>query len=245
MGASGDYAMKFGITQSFDCSYLPGNNERLLVYAESDDLQALHYSQLIQVGFRRSGEQIYRPHCQSCHACQSVRVPVKTFTPTKSQKRIVNRNAHFTIQVSHHPKESYYPLYEAYITKRHQDGSMYPPSRDQFNSFILCHWKAPIFIEAYDGDTLIAVAVTDDIDNLNNHGALSALYTFFHPDYHQHSLGTWMILMQIATAETLQKPFVYLGYFVDGCQKMSYKQQFRPFEQFIGDHWVRFDKKPT
>lgn len=235
--------MKFGVTHPFDCSYLPDKQERLLIYAESGNQHALHYSQLIQVGFRRSGEQIYRPHCPTCNACESVRVPASTFQPSRSQKRILNKNRQFHIDVAFTPNSSYYGLYERYICARHTDGSMYPPSEAQFENFILCQWKKPIFIEAYDGNKLIAVAVTDIIDDNIAHHALSALYTFFDPDYATHSLGTWMIMMQIEQARLLKHHFLYLGYFVEGCQKMTYKHQFHPYEQFIANKWQCFDKK--
>ena len=237
--------MKFGITQSFDCSYLPDKQEQLLVYAEEDLQPDVRYAQLIEVGFRRSGEQIYRPHCPACNACQSVRIPVDDFQPSRSQKRVLKRNRHLRLTISHVAAKAYYPLYEKYICARHADGSMYPPSRDQFDNFILCQWKSPIFIEAYDDDMLIAVAVTDVIEDNQTHSALSALYTFYDPDYTSASLGTWMILMQIKQAQIKNYDYLYLGYYVHGCQKMSYKHQFIPYEQFIDNKWLRFNKKTT
>lgn len=170
--------MKFGITQSFSCSYLPDEQEQLLVYAENNDFQAWRYSQLIQVGFRRSGEQIYRPHCPACKACKSVRIPVNAYTPSRSQKRLLKANQGFRVQLVSETKSTYYPLYERYITERHADGSMYPPSRTQFDNFVLCDWMTTHYLEAYDGDKLIAVAVTDVVDANEHMGALSALYTF-------------------------------------------------------------------
>ncbi|MEW9796688.1 arginyltransferase [Alteromonas sp. CYL-A6] len=235
--------MKFGITQRFSCSYLPDEQEQLLVLADETAPLPDTYGKLIQVGFRRSGEQIYRPHCPACDACQSVRIPVHDFAPSRSQKRVSKRCAGFTTRLSYTPHEHYYALYEHYITARHQDGGMYPPSRTQYEHFILCQWRTPLFIEAWDNDLLIAVAVTDMIDNGQQHRALSALYTFFHPDYDSFSLGTWMILNQIKTAQQLQRDYLYLGYYVGGCQKMSYKHQFYPYETFIADKWQRFEKK--
>jgi len=231
--------MKFGITQSFNCSYLPDEQERLLVYAEENDFQAWQYSQLIQAGFRRSGEQIYRPHCPSCKACKSVRIPVADFTPSRSQKRILRKNKGFTVKFADKPASSYYPLYARYITQRHADGSMYPPSKEQFDNFVLCDWMKTHFLEAYDGEKLIAVAVTDVVDENEQSNALSALYTFFEPELEYASLGTWMILQQIEQAKHLGYQFVYLGYYVEGCQKMSYKHKFLPFEQFIDNQWQR------
>jgi arginine-tRNA-protein transferase len=235
--------MKFGITHAFNCSYLPDEQEQLLVYAEKNDFQAWRYSQLIQAGFRRSGDQIYRPHCPSCKACKSVRIPVSEFTPSRSQKRILRANRHFSVNVSDAPSQAYYPLYERYITQRHSDGSMYPPSKEQYNNFILCDWMKTHFVEAYDDGKLIAVAVTDVVDENEQLGALSALYTFFDPDYERASLGTWMILMQIEQAKALGHQYVYLGYYVDGCQKMSYKHNFLPFEEFIDNQWQLISDK--
>lgn len=235
--------MKFGITQSFSCSYLPEQQEQLLVFAGQAQNLPWRYGQLIQLGFRRSGEQVYRPHCPSCQACQSVRIPVDAFRASRSQRRLRNRNSSYRCLLNTTVRDAYYPLYERYINERHKDGAMYPPSRSQFDNFIQCDWKPPVFLEAWDADTLIAVAVTDMVDIGDEHHALSALYTFFDPDYESSSIGTWMILKQIDTARDLQRDYVYLGYQVDGCQKMAYKQKFQPYETFINNKWQRFDKK--
>ncbi|WP_018981914.1 arginyltransferase [Salinimonas chungwhensis] len=235
--------MKFGITQTFRCSYLPDEHEQLLVFAETEHNFAGRYGQLIQAGFRRSGSQIYRPHCPSCQACQSVRILVDEFTPSKSQKRIIKKNALLTSQLATSPKDSYYPLYERYITNRHADGTMYPPNRQQFESFVLCEWKSPLFIEAYKGDELVAVAVTDDIDFGLEHQAYSALYTFYAPELTQHSPGTWMIIQQLKHAQANNKRYLYLGYQIDACAKMNYKSKFLPHERFFHNDWHRCDKK--
>ncbi|AXR06841.1 arginyltransferase [Salinimonas sediminis] len=234
--------MKFGITQTFNCSYLEDEHEQLLVYAEKDQDFSWRYGQLIQAGFRRSGEQIYRPHCPACTACQSIRVLVTQYAPSKSQRRLIKRNRHLTTRLSSQPGEAYYPLYERYIIQRHADGTMYPPSRQQFDSFIMCAWKKPVFIEAYDGETLIAVAVTDDIDNGSDHQAFSALYTFFDPDPGYHSLGSWMIIQQIEHARQSGKTYLYLGYQIDNCNKMNYKRKFAPNERFLQNKWQSSDK---
>ena len=235
--------MKFGITQSFACSYLADEQEQLLVYADTQALQAQRYTQLIQAGFRRSGGQIYRPHCPFCKACQSIRLLVNEFTPSRSQKRVLKKNQHFTVKFVSNAKQEYFRLYERYITKRHADGSMYPPSQEQFDNFVQCEWMDTYFLEAYDGDTLIAVAVTDVLNSAEQPGALSALYTFFDPDYESASLGTWMILKQIQEAQVHSFPYLYLGYYVEGCNKMSYKHNFYPFEEFVNNQWHRISSK--
>ncbi|MCW8092056.1 arginyltransferase [Alteromonas sp. ASW11-130] len=235
--------MKFGITQAFSCSYLPGQHEQLLVFASNENFISQRYAQLIQVGFRRSGEQIYRPHCPQCQACESIRIPVNDFALTKSQKRVLSRNKSIGTELSYKPKGNYYPLYNNYISTRHTDGTMYPPSVDQFNSFITCSWQQPLFIEAYNDEQLIAVAVTDIIEDHFGHSGLSALYTFFDPLYAERSIGTYMILKQIEYAARLNKAYLYLGYQVEGCKKMNYKTRFFPHERFSDGKWCRIDKK--
>lgn len=230
--------MKFGITQPFACSYLPDREEQLLVYVGDTETYAEHYPLLIQAGFRRSGSQVYRPHCQCCNKCHSIRLPVNAFKPTKSQKRLLNKNAGLRTIESLSKHESYYPLYERYITERHADGTMFPPTEAQFNSFLRCDWRSPVFLEAHDADRLIAVAVTDRIDASSESSGYSAMYTFFDPDYANRSLGTWMILQQIIHAQRQGSQYLYLGYQIDSCKKMNYKNRFYPHERFFNNQWI-------
>jgi arginine-tRNA-protein transferase len=235
--------MKFGITTPFTCSYLPDQEERLLVFVSETEPTITEYDFLIGAGFRRSGTQVYRPHCGSCNACESIRLPVDIFTASKSQKRIMKRNQDLTVRVSDSDKPEYYPLYESYINQRHADGSMYPATLEQYQGFILSPWNNALFIELYATDEhaneeLIGVAVTDNLVS-----SLSALYTFFRPEEQQRSIGTFAILQQIELAKSLNKPFLYLGYQIDTCQKMSYKQNFLPHERFFDDKWQLITKK--
>lgn len=196
-----------------------------------------HYETMLANGFRRSGEQIYRPHCPACIACQSLRLPVDRFRPSKSQRRLISKNKHLKSQLNREHKPEYYALYEKYINQRHSDGSMFPASREQYDGFLFCHWLEPLFIEFYDGDRLIAVAVTDELES-----CWSALYTFYDPEYEKLSLGTWAILEQIRLSRQHKKLFLYLGYQIDRCAKMNYKQNFRPNERYTRDGWQLFLK---
>ena len=231
--------LKFGLTQQFPCSYLPQQQEQLLVFVDEQDAAEQHYDVLINAGFRRSGDQIYRPHCQTCNACQSIRIPAKEFKPSKSQNRILKRNADIKTRITTSDTPEYYALYERYINERHSDGTMYPASKGQYRSFIDCQWASPLFIEFKLDDQLIGVAVTDELSN-----ALSAMYTFFEPDVEQRSIGTYAILKQIEICAERNKQFLYLGYQVDDCQKMNYKTRFSPYERFFDNKWHHFAKKP-
>lgn len=231
--------MKFGLTQPFNCSYLPDKDEQLLVYAEEDQDLSLRYGQLIQAGFRRSGNLIYRPHCPQCQACQSLRIPVNEFTPSRSQRRLLAKNKYLQTCLTTTPHSGYYPLYAHYINTRHKDGSMYPASVEQYTGLIECSWKPPVFIEAYQDDELVAVAITDDIEQQDGLHAFSALYTFFTPELAHASMGTWMILQQIEHAKQKGYHYLYLGYQIDDCQKMNYKTKFLPHERFFENKWQK------
>ena len=224
--------VKLGISQLFPCSYLNEEQERLLVVLDADFYRPKRYEHLLSLGLRRSSDQIYRPHCPECSACKAIRLDVEHFTMTKSQKRILNKSRQFNLQVSDHSKEIYYPLYEKYISKRHADGAMYPPSIEQYNSFLTCSWLDINYLELWFKDQLIAVAVTDTLDN-----SLSAIYTFFDPDFEQYSLGTMMILNQLRFAREHAKHYLYLGYQIDQCDKMNYKTKFKPYQKLNGNIW--------
>lgn len=229
--------MKFGVTQAFDCSYLPEHEEQLLVCMEPMDSLQHNYSNLIQVGFRRSGEQLYRPHCKACNACESLRILTANFKASKSQKRILSKNKAVQIKVLDGERDDYYPLYERYINHCHSDGSMYPPSYEQYRNFIHCYWQSPIFIEGRIDGKLVGVAVTDKLAS-----GLSALYTFFDPDMQKQSLGTFFILQQIQHCQTLSLPYLYLGYQIDACTKMNYKNNFYPHQRLQENKWHLFTK---
>ena len=230
--------MKFGITPASTCNYLPEQDEQILVFMSETPPTKIDYDLLISAGFRRSGTQVYRPHCSACNACEPIRLPVSEFVPSKSQKRIIKRNQDLRILISETDKPEYYPLYETYINQRHNDGSMYPATLEQYQGFILSPWDSALFIEMYINDELIGVAVTDNLPS-----SLSALYTFFAPKQQQRSLGTFAILQQIELAKSLNKPLLYLGYQIDSCQKMSYKQNFLPHERFFDNKWQLITKK--
>ncbi|MFT5756907.1 MAG: arginyl-tRNA--protein-N-Asp/Glu arginylyltransferase [Alteromonadaceae bacterium] len=226
-----------GITESFACNYLPNQLERLLVATDPRLQNSRHYSWLIAQGFRRSGEQIYRPHCVNCSACQSIRVLVNDFACSKSQKRNVKRNNQFHVKTSLQQKDLYYPLYEKYINTVHADGTMYPANYEQFESFIKSDVTQQMFLEVWDDDKLISVAVMDVLNN-----ALSAVYTFYHPEYRNNAIGIFSILMQLKLAKEHNKMYLYLGYQIDDCQKMNYKNKYHPFQRLVLNKWHTVNK---
>ena len=228
--------LHFFATPEHNCSYIEGNKAKTLFVDPQTSISVGAFSQLSDLGFRRSGKHIYRPHCEQCQACISVRIPIATFKASKTQRRIISRNKDLVIKhATPHCNDDYFDLYTRYINERHADGDMYPPTREQFISFLVDGDQPCEFIEYYLEDTLIAVSVTDTLTR-----GLSATYTFYDPspEFSKRSLGTFAILWQIAECERLGLDYLYLGYWVQSCRKMKYKIGFRPMEFLIDGQWI-------
>ncbi len=216
------------------CSYLPDQQATTLFIDPAARIDAIVYDQLSEMGFRRSGPHLYRPHCTHCNACIPARVPVNRFVRNRRQRRIWARNQDLrVVDLASIDGDEFYRLYARYIEGRHRDGDMYPPSRQQFDSFLTREWDITRYFCFYDGEHLVAVAVVDVMQN-----GLSAIYTFYDPDLSQRSLGAFAVLWQIEHARTLQLPHVYLGYWIKECRKMSYKIDYRPIELLISNKWL-------
>ncbi|PCC99431.1 arginyltransferase [Halopseudomonas pelagia] len=229
--------LKFYATQPHACSYLPEQRATTLFLDPQQPIDLETYSQLSELGFRRSGDHLYRPHCQACSACIASRIAVDDFIPNRQQARILKRNSDLRVS-AHSPTltEENYQLYARYIESRHRDGDMYPPSREQFASFLVRDWSFSQFHEFRLGNELVAIAVTDQM-----HNGLSAVYTFYAPEHARRSLGRYAILWQIEQARRQQLHAVYLGYWIKGCRKMNYKTEYRPLEMLVNQRWVRLN----
>lgn len=229
--------LRFFLTVPHPCSYLPGREATTLFLDPQEPPTPDVYDALTLLGFRRSGGNLYRPHCESCNACISVRIPVEDFTPSRTQRKLMNRNRDLTLRLRPTEfDEQHYALYARYIRMRHADGDMFPPSREQYRMFLTQAHPFAKLLEFRLGDQLVAVAATD----LLGHG-LSAIYTFFDPDpiFERRSLGAFAILSQVELARKRNLPHVYLGYWIRACQKMRYKHDYQPLEYLNGGRWQR------
>ncbi len=224
----------FYATPEHDCSYLPGEKATTMFLDPKALVTTDIYTQLSRFGFRRSGNHFYRPHCNHCKACIPIRLPVESFRSSRSQRRVMKRNAGVNYQIMAPDfHEDHYLLYEKYICERHRDGDMYPPSREQYRSFLVEGHASTRFVEFSIEGRLYAVAVVDVLID-----GISAIYTFFDPELEKLSPGTFAVLWQLQYASEQKLPYIYLGYFIKNCQKMSYKNQFHPFEALINDQWL-------
>ncbi len=226
--------LKFYATQPHPCSYLPDEQATTLFLDPSQPMDVQVYAELSEMGFRRSGDHLYRPHCQRCSACIPARIPATGINLSRQQKRILKRNTDLQVRpVKPAFTEEYYALYASYIEKRHADGDMYPPSRDQFNTFLVRDLSFCRFYEFRLDGLLKALAVTDVLPN-----GLSAVYTFYDASDERRSLGRYAILWQIGEAARLGLKAVYLGYWIKNCRKMNYKTEYRPIELLVNQRWV-------
>lgn len=217
------------------CSYLPDMEASTLFIDPDATIDQHTYTYLSERGYRRSGKFLYKPDCQNCQACISLRIPVADYHFSRSERRILKRNQDLEyFQVQHIFAEPFYQLYADYICARHHDGDMYPPSEEQYRNFLNNGFGTSEFVAFTLEKQLKAVAVIDRLDN-----GLSAIYTFYDPFDDKRSLGTFAILWQIDYAKKLGLDYVYLGYWVKNCEKMNYKTRFRPAEVLINKRWLR------
>jgi len=231
------FRLQFYLTASYPCSYLPNRQSRSQVAAPGNLIDGNVYSELVRLGFRRSGRHVYRPRCDTCRACVSVRVPVAEFEPNRAQRRCLSRNADLTLKLQ--PlvfDEAHYRLYRRYQTARHAGGGMDQDDRDQFRGFLLQSRVDSALLEFSLAGEVVMVALVDKLLD-----GLSAVYTFFDPELEKRGLGTFGVLSQIRLAQEIGLPYVYLGYWIQACNKMAYKRNFRPLEGQRDGCWQRLE----
>lgn len=221
------------LTREHACSYFDDRLSQSAVVDPNFDMNTALYSQLIAQGFRRSGDQIYKPYCDGCKACVSSRIPVAQFQASRKQRRCLKRNANTVATIKPARFDSrHFALYQRYQSARHEKDQATPIRQEDYIQFLGSHWCTTWFVEFAIDDKLIAVAVVDVLDN-----ALSAVYTFFDPDFAEFSPGVYAVLWQIEQARQYRMDYVYLGFWIKGCRKMSYKIQYQPLEGLIDQQW--------
>ncbi len=227
-------------TAEHACSYLDGMQSRSLVVDPDFPLDTRLYSQLIEQGFRRSGDQVYKPRCRNCQACVPTRIEVDKFQVNRSQKRCIKRN--ILTEVAIKPAEfdrRHFELYLRYQAVRHDKDRTDGTSPNEYMQFLGSHWCNTWFVEFSIGGKLAAVAVVDVLDD-----ALSAVYTFFEPEFADYSLGVFAVLWQIEQAGQLNLDYVYLGFWIKDCRKMRYKNQYQPLFGLFDRHWQPISNQP-
>ena len=215
------------------CLYLPDRTARTVVVDPAFPVTNRTYSDLIRRGMRRSGSYIYAPACPACNACQSLRIPVAVFRWRRRHRRCWQRNADLRATVTT-PRltDEQFSLYRHYVGARHPGGGMDKHDRDECLDFLVAPWSQTRFVELRLDGVLTCVAVMDLVED-----GLSAVYTFFDPDFPRRGLGSYAILWQIDAARRYGLDYVYLGYWIAESAKMRYKADFTPCEVYRDRVW--------
>ena len=231
----------FFATAPLPCPYLPGRVERRVVTELVGRSAAALHDSLSHAGFRRSHRIVYAPACPGCNACVAVRVIVPEFQASESQRRVWNASPGVRVaETTATATEEQYGLFAAYQNSRHAQGDMAKMDLLDYQALVEDTVVDTFIAEFRESDgRLIAACLTDRLKD-----GLSAVYSFFDPNLARRSLGTYMILWLIRRAEELGLPYVYLGYWIEDCKKMSYKAKFRPIEAVGPDGWVRMPDGP-
>jgi len=237
---------QFYLTAPAPCPYLDGRMERKVFTHLVGDRAPTLNDILTQGGFRRSQNIAYRPACEGCKACVSVRVVVDKFRWTKAFRRIANLNADLiTEEIRPAPSSEQYGLFRRYLARRHASGGMADMSVLDYAMMVEDTHVRTTMVEyrMHDADggafgrrrePLVGCALTDVLAD-----GLSMVYSFYEPAADRRSLGTYMILEHIDRAKRHGLPYVYLGYWVRGSPKMGYKERFRPQEHLSHQGWCQ------
>lgn len=243
-------APQFYLTAPSPCPYLPGMLERKVFTHLVGKRAAALNDTLTQTGFRRSQTIAYRPACENCRACVSVRVLVDDFEPSATQRRILRANADLVGEMTPaKPTGEQYALFRAYLDARHPDGGMADMSmldysmmiEDSHIDTVLTEYRLCVsgsFGAARGEGPLFGACLTDRLAD-----GLSLVYSFYTPHDARRSLGAFMILDHIEKARRLGLPHVYLGYWVEGSRKMAYKAAYLPQERLGLNGWVRVERE--
>jgi leucyl-tRNA---protein transferase len=239
---------QFYLTSPSPCPYLPGKEERK-VFTHIVGKRARELNEILtQGGFRRSQTIAYRPACETCRACVSVRVVVDEFQPTANMRRVMKDNADIVGNLaSNRPSSDQYSLFRRYLDARHADGGMVDMTVFDYSMMVEDSHVETRVVEfrrrgpdtAINGrgrGDVLGVCLTDVLSD-----GLSMVYSFYDPEEAHRSLGTFMILDHIDRARAMKLPYLYLGYWVEGSPKMDYKARFRPQERLMPQGWARVE----
>lgn len=225
--------IQFYVTTEYPCGYLEGRFARSLVAAPAHLIDRHNYSELVSLGFRRSGLYTYRPHCANCQACVPVRLCVEDAARNRSQRRAWNRHQH--LEASILPLEfsgEHFQLYARYQKTRHPGGGMDNDDATQYRNFLMQSNVDSALVEFREDGVLRMVSIVDKLSD-----GLSAVYAFYDSTVEGASYGVYNVLWLTAWCRELGLPYLYLGYWIAESRKMAYKTDFKPIEGLVDGDW--------
>lgn len=227
-------SLQFYATAPYPCSYLPDRQARSQVATPSHLINADTYSGLVASGFRRSGMFTYRPYCDGCRACVPLRVPVATFVPSRSQRRVLRRNADVEV-VARKPAfdDTTWQLYDRYLRFQHAPRDE-PETPDGLRRSLYAEVVGCVELCYRLGERTIAISLLDVSAR-----SVSSVYHFFDPEFAQRSLGVFSVLHEIAWTRARGASHYHLGYWIEGAATMRYKADYRPHEVLRDGVWVK------
>lgn len=227
---------------TYPCPYFHDGRETTLDVIRPSLEQLLHFHDLLPLGFRRSGGVFYMNKCSTCQECISIRVELAQFKPSKSQRRTLRLNKDIEVVVRHfsergeaEPQEKF-DLFRKYMLGKHDNHES-----AEYQEFYSLHHGYPFTSELYyyTGRRLVAVSIIDEARD-----ALSSNYFYYDPDLLDRRLGIFSIMKEIEYAQARGKTFYYLGFYIENCQKMSYKKYIRPNQILDEKIWKPFIAEP-
>jgi leucyl-tRNA---protein transferase len=226
---------QFYMTSPSPCPYLPEREERKVFTHLVGSNAKLLNNALTQSGFRRSQTIAYKPACEQCRSCVSVRVLVDTFAPSRNLRRVLDRNPDILVEARPPiATEEQYNLFHRYLMERHHDGGMMSMTLFDFGTMIEeTHIDTRVIEYRHQTGKLLGVCLTDILAD-----GLSMVYSFYEPVETRRSFGSYMVLDHIKRARRLGLSYLYLGYWVEGSAKMAYKSRFMPQERLLNGEWT-------
>ncbi len=221
----------------------PGYDNKL---PDNQTFQQFFYSQMLEQGFRRSNDIIYRNDCPQCKQCIPIRIDVTRFTPDKSQRHLLKKNSDITLTITDTAR--------AFITAEKQ--LLYRQYYKWHNPDTTCtNIQAEVELKMLNGldetsqnpiyngtinmeyrlnGSLIGCGVIDLAAN-----ALSSNYFYWDisKPIQKRSIGTYSILKEIEFCQQNNRRWYYLGYYIAQCDAMKYKGNFKPHQLCIDNIW--------
>ena len=214
------------------CSYLD-NKEQTTHYKIIDECSSYITQELIERGFRRFGKMYFRPTCEDCNECQSIKIDVENYSFSKSERRVLKKSIDLDIYVQVPTiTQSHLRLFDKYHKYMHEKKGwdFQTTSAEHYhNSFVAGHEDYGKEVLYYYGNKLIAVDLIDILED-----GISSIYFYYDPSYSHLSLGKLSLLKQIRLAKKIEKSWIYLGYYVEECSSLNYKADYKPFVTLQG-----------